>query len=179
MSRGIVLWPDDDASRAVTDLWTSLEAEGIQTLASRTHRRHRPHVSLVVGEDLSPPGALAVLPLLPRHPLPLILNSVGVFPGGILFLACVPTPDLLEEQGRVHDLVAPMTEGLWSHFVPGAWTPHVTISYDLGGDQLGPALSITLGHLPIEGRLASGGVEDGGSGERWPAGEPTTGRVTD
>jgi hypothetical protein len=36
-----------------------------------------------------------------------------------------------------------------------------------------------LDHLPIAGLLVSGGVEDGGSGDRWPAGGPTPGRVTD
>jgi hypothetical protein len=179
MSRGVVLWPDETTSRVITGLWASLEAEGIHTLASRTHGRHRPHVSLVVGEDLSPPDALAVLPFLPRQTLPLVLNSAGVFPGGVLFLACVPLPELLEEQRRVHGLVAPMTTGLWPYCEPGAWTPHVTISYDLCGEELEGALAITLDHLPIAGLLVSGGVEDGSSGDRWPAGEPASVRVTD
>jgi hypothetical protein len=61
MSRGVVLWPDDDTARAVTEVWAALEAAGIPTLASHTHRRHRPHVSLVVADDLVPDSALEVL----------------------------------------------------------------------------------------------------------------------
>ncbi len=170
MSRGVVLWPDETTSRAVTNLWSVLESEGVPTLASHTHGQHRPHVSLLVGEDLSPPEALGVLPVLPREPLCLVMHSAGVFPGGVLFLACVPTTPLLEEQERVHRLIVPMTEGPWPYFDPAAWTPHVTVSYALGGGQLGRALPVVLDHLPMEGWLTSGGVEDGGSGDRWPAG---------
>jgi hypothetical protein len=179
MSRGIVLWPDDATTRAVTSVWAALETEGIPTLASRTHRRHRPHVSLVVGEDLDPATALEILETVPERPLRLLVSSPGVFPGGILFLACVPNTNLLEEQRRVHGLVAPMTKGLWEYFAPGAWSPHLTISYGLDEAQLARALPVILDHLPIEGWLTGGGVEDGHSGERWPAREPSSGTVAD
>jgi hypothetical protein len=170
MSRGVALWPDDDTGRAVTDVWAALEAAGIPTLASHTHRRHRPHVSLVVADDLVPGSVLEVLGSVPRRPLRLLLNSPGVFPGGILFLTCVPNAALLEEQRRVHDLVAPMAKGVWDHCAPGAWSPHLTNAYGLDDAQLARALPVVLDHLPIEGWLTRGGVEDGGSGERWPAG---------
>jgi hypothetical protein len=178
MSRGVVLWPDDETSRAVTNLWASLEAAGIPTLARHTHGRRRPHVSLVVADDLSPSEALGVLRPLPRKPLRLILNSPGFFPGGVLFLACVPTSELLEEHRIVHGLVAGVTRDPCAYYAPGAWTPHVTISYGLSDEQLTRALPVALDRLPIEGWLTSGGVEDGRSGERWPAGGPTTGQMT-
>lgn len=170
MSRGVVLWPDDDTTRAVTDVWAALEADGIPTLASHTHRRHRPHVSLVVADDLVPASVLEVIGSVPGRSLRLLVNSPGVFPGGILFFTCVPNVALLEEQHRVHDLVAPMARGLWDHFAPGAWSPHLTNAYDLSDAQVARALPVVLDHLPIEGWLTQGGVEDGDSGERWPAG---------
>ena len=170
MSRGVVLWPDDDTTHAVTDVWAALEADGIPTLASRTHRRHQPHVSLVVADDLVPESVLEVVGSVPRGPLRLLVSSPGVFPGGILFLTCVPNAALLEEQRRVHDLVAPMANGLRDHFTPGAWSPHLTNAYDLDDAQLARAVPVVLDHLPIEGWLTRGGVEDGDSGERWPAG---------
>jgi hypothetical protein len=35
--------------------------------------------------------------------------------------------------------------------------------------MLTEALPIVLGHLPVEGALERGGVEDGTTGENWPA----------
>jgi hypothetical protein len=156
------------------NLWASLEAAGIPTLASHTHKGHRPHLSLVVAEDLSPLEALGVLHSLPRQPLPLIFNSPGVFPGGVLFLTCVPTTQLLEEHLHVHRLVAPVTTGPWAYYAPGAWTPHLTVSYGLNDEQLARAIHAALDWLPMEGWLTSGGVEDGRSGERWQAGGTTS-----
>jgi 2'-5' RNA ligase superfamily len=173
MSRGVVLWPDDETTGTVTDVWAALEACGIPTLASHTHRRHRPHVSLVVADDLDPDPVLEVLGSVPGGPLRLLITSPGVFPGGILFLTCVPNAALLDEQRRVHDLVAPMAKGVWEYCTPGAWSPHLTNAYDLDDAQLARALPVVLDHLPIEGWLTRGGVEDGDSGERWPAGART------
>jgi hypothetical protein len=178
MSWGVVLWPDDDTSRAVTNLWALLEAENVPTLATRTHRQHRPHVSLVVADELTPSDVWEVLECVPSEPVRLLVSSPGVFPGGILFLACVPNGVLLEEQRRVHELVGPMTKGLWDYFVPGAWSPHLTISYGLDEAQLARALPLVLEQMPIEGWLTRGGVEDGNSGERWPAREPSVGLPT-
>ena len=174
MSRGVVVWPDDDVVHAVADVWAALETAGIPTLASHTHRRHRPHVSLVVADDLVPDSVQEVLGSVPGRPLPLLLNSPGVFPGGILFLTCVPNTALLEEQRRVHDLVAPIATGMRDHCAPGAWSPHLTIAYDVDDAQLARALPVVLDHLPIEGWLTRGGVEDGESGERWPTGAPVS-----
>jgi 2'-5' RNA ligase superfamily len=178
MSRGVVLWPDEETTRAVTSIWRALLARDIPSLASHTHGRHQPHVSLVVGEGLSPHEVLEVLPALPWEPLRLVLNSAGVFPGGVLFLACVPTVPLLEVQRSVHRLVVPLTERPCAYSIPDIWTPHVTISFGLSGEQLGRALPLVLEHLPIEGWLAGCGVEDGDSGDRWPAGEASAGRGT-
>jgi hypothetical protein len=178
MSRGVVLWPDDETRRVVRSLWASLEAHDVPTLASHTHGRHRPHVSLVVAEDLVPSDALSALESVPREPLRLLVSSPGVFPGGVLFLACVPNAAFLEEQRRVHSVVAPRAKKPWDYFVPGAWSPHLTISYGLDSAQLARALPLVLDRLPLEGWLTSGGVEDGASGERWASG-PSSGCATD
>jgi hypothetical protein len=91
MSRGVVLWPDDDTSRVVANLWALLEAEGVPTLATHTHRQQRPHVSLVVADDLVPFEALDVLESVPLKTLHLLVSSPGIFPGGIIFLPAYRT----------------------------------------------------------------------------------------
>jgi hypothetical protein len=57
----------------------------------------------------------------------------------------------------------------WPYYRPGAWTPHVTTCRALTDAQLASALPVVLDALPIEGWLDAGGVEDGTTGERWPA----------
>jgi hypothetical protein len=43
---------DDQADAAVRSLWRTLSGAGLPSLATLTHRRHRPHVSLAVCESL-------------------------------------------------------------------------------------------------------------------------------
>jgi len=58
---------------------------------------------------------------------------------------------------------------LWPYFEPGAWTPHVTVAWNLTADELAVAVPLALAHLPITGAFDLGGVEDGTTGESWPA----------
>jgi hypothetical protein len=130
---------------------------------------HVPHVSLVVAEDLAVREALTAVRRVPAKPIGLRIVAAGIFPEGNLFLAPTVTPALLQEQRRVHDSIEPLAVGPWPYFMPGAWTPHITMAWTLAPDQIGPALSIVLRHLPLQGRLDSGGVEDGTTGEHWSA----------
>jgi 2'-5' RNA ligase len=138
-------------------------------MATHTHRRHQPHASLVVAEMLEVEPTLEAVGAVPARPIRLSVSSVGVFPGGVLFLACDPNRELLEEQQRVHKAVISTAIGPWPYFDPGSWTPHITMAMGLTNQQLAEALPVVLDHLPIEGRLDEGGVEDGTTGEKWPS----------
>jgi 2'-5' RNA ligase len=169
VTRGVVLWPDEATVVAVRQMWEMLAAHDLPTLATLSHRRHRPHVSLTVAEDLPIQPALAALGAVPTRAIGLRIDAVGVFPpAGTLFLACVVHEDLLTEHRRVHDSVAPLALRPWPYYRPGSWTPHITISQSLSTDQLAIALPAVLARLPLEGSLERGGVEDGTTGQRWP-----------
>jgi len=172
MSRGILLWPDDAASGAVRAIWERLAERGLPSLATHTHRLHRPHVSLVVAEDLPVAATLAAVGVVPARPIPLSIVSAGIFPGGVLYLTCVVTPELLAEQRRVRDLVMPLARDPWPYFEPGGWTPHLTSALELTPAQVAEALPVVLGALPISGWHDLGGLEDGTTGERWPTPGP-------
>jgi hypothetical protein len=169
VSRGIVLWPDSATSGLIRELWAVLEANSVPSMASHTHRLHQPHVSLIVAEEIPPTRALEALGPVPRVPIRCLVESAGVFPGGFLFLACVASRSLLDEQRRAHEAISPLAVDRWPHFRPGAWTPHITTGWALTHPQLSAALAIVLEHLPIEGWFDLGGVEDGATGERWPS----------
>ena len=173
MSRGVVLWPEDELSARISGLWESLSAQGIPTLATETHCSHRPHVSMLVAHWLPERETLEALARVPARPLPLLVSSCGVFPGGILFLACVPSDGLLEEQRRVYEAVAPLCKGLWGDsYAPDVWTPHITISWRLDDEQLSRAVPLVVGQLPLTGWFTHGGIEDGDTGERWESARP-------
>ncbi len=174
MSRGVVLWPDDAVSARISGLWESLSERGIPTLATETHCSHRPHLSLVVAHWLSEHEALGAVAPVPSRPLPLLVSSCGVFPGGVLFLACVPSAELLAEQRRVYEAVEPLCKGPWSDsYAPGVWTPHVTVSWRLDDEQLARAVPLVVEQLPITGSFTRGGIEDGDTGERWESPSPS------
>lgn len=115
------MWPDTAASTTVRQIWNDLAARGLPSLAMRTHRRHQPHCSLTVAEDLPVDETLVAIGAVPSRPLPLHIESVGVFPTmGTLFLAPVVTAEMLAEQRRVHSAVAPHADRPWPYFEPGA-----------------------------------------------------------
>jgi hypothetical protein len=164
-----VLWPDRATGDGIRAVWDELASHGLPSMATRTHRLHQPHVSLVVADDMAPAAALAAVGAVPRRPIPLLVEAAGVFPGGFLFLACVCSDPLLDEHRRVFEAVRPVAQGLRDHVEPGTWTPHLTIGWALSDRDLAQALPLVLARLPIRGWLAHGGVEDGTTGENWPS----------
>lgn len=170
MSRGIVLWPDGDTSHRIRNLWKALSARGLPSLEIHTHRLHQPHCSLKVAADLPAADALAAVGVVPRTTIPLLAESVGVFPpGGALFLGCVVNQRLLREHQRVHEAITPLAIGPWPFFEPDGWVPHITLASSMSPDELAKAIPLVMEHLPIRGTFDRGGVEDGTTGESWPS----------
>jgi hypothetical protein len=167
MSRGVVLWPDKHFTSEVGSIWTELFDHGLPTVASQPH--HVPHVSLIVADDLAVADTLAAVANVPSSPLPLLIESAAVAPGGHLLLVCTPTRGLLAEQARVYSGAAPHADNPWSHYGPDAWLPHLTLARSLTPGNLAVALPIVLARLPMCGLLTSGGIEDSATGERWHA----------
>ena len=170
MSRGLVLWPDEQASGLMRNVWADLADAGLPSQANHTHRLHRPHCSLSVAAELPPDDALTAVGPVPEEPIPLLVESVGVFPpNGALFLACVANEQLLSEQRRVHAALAPVAAQPLPFYEYNAWVPHITLAMAMSSDELARAIPIAMAALPIRGSFASGGVEDGATGEHWPA----------
>ncbi|MBO0883431.1 MAG: hypothetical protein J2P17_24465, partial [Mycobacterium sp.] len=91
---------------AVYELWTRLDAAGIDTLSTATHGRHRPHVTLLNASALGNRTALAET-LQPLVGTDLFFDSLAIFPGttSVLFLAARVTQALLKTHAAIHNLV--------------------------------------------------------------------------
>jgi hypothetical protein len=127
-----------------------------------------------VAEELSVDDALGAVGVVPSQPIPLLVDSAGVFPPSTaLFLACVVTEALVTEQHRVHAAVSPLADRPWPHFERDRWIPHITVSWSLTPGELAVAVPLVLERLPIAGTFDRGGIEDGTTGEYWPAPSPS------
>jgi hypothetical protein len=148
---------DSDASRRIRALWDALEAAGVPSLRGLTHRRHRPHVSLVAASSLDPVAVEAALAGLPAAPP---LGYVGQFVGRVLWLGPVTTPELLAHHAAVHGRLRAAGIGTDEVYRPGAWVPHCTVSMRVPGQMLTDAVRLCLEVLPIPATLAGAAVAD-------------------
>jgi hypothetical protein len=108
----------------------------------------RPHVSLTGFDGDLPPDIVPTLQVFSESiaPIELILGSVGVFPGekGVVFLAPVVTPPLLEIHAKLHDLLRTMNVQTDPYFQPGFWVPHSTMAMNIPAAAIPKAVETCL-----------------------------------
>ena len=158
MPYAIELALDSSAAGAVRRLWSELEAAGIPYMA---RSGARPHVTLGIWERVNREAFEAALTALAAEipPLPIMLESVGVFPSVAVFLAPTVSPALLSLHAQFHEKFGPHGDTPWDHYRPGAWVPHCTLAMDLAAEQFPAALEIARrAPLPLEGRLVEIGI---------------------
>ncbi|MGN8130911.1 2'-5' RNA ligase family protein [Paenarthrobacter sp. 22069] len=164
--RSIELVFDSLTDSLVRDDWARLEAAGLPSLAAHTSPSNAPHVTLAAGPELQVGGDG------PWHRLPMdiALSGAVVFPAGtgryVLARAVLLAAPLLDLHRDLHGALSgalPMT-------APGAWTPHVTISRRIRGDQLGAAMDLL--NLRLDGRCTAARLWDGSTKTLTPLGRP-------
>jgi len=159
---GVDLRLDAALESQVVDVWEALDAAGVRSLATTSHRRHLPHLSLAVGPSLNELSSDAVAGLVP--PASVTFSATATFgpEGGVVFLVVQPTAELLEFHAQV---IARCGE-VDALYRPGSWTPHVTIAYGLPEADLGRAVQAAVRLLPLSGSYAALDVVSARTGER-------------
>jgi 2'-5' RNA ligase len=144
MPFSIELFFDTKSDMAVQRLGQLLEKEKIPAIFSTLGAT--PHVSLAVFEQYDPQRLHSVMKKLACSfsPMPFRLSSLGTFPGkeGVLFLAPVVTPSLLEIHAWLHRALAKVVEGSWHYYFPGGWVPHCTLSVHLTAGKLAKGMEL-------------------------------------
>ena len=103
MGHAVELLFDPTTETAIKGVWARLETAGVPSLASWTHRRHRPHISLSVAKRIDTGQLQAVRDCLAATHLDVTLYSPAVFPRpGVLYLSVVPTLVLVRLHEEVH-----------------------------------------------------------------------------
>jgi 2'-5' RNA ligase len=148
MAKGIVLLFDAESTRAIRRCWQQLEAAGIPSLESFTHRRHEPHVSLVVADEIATGDWVAVLQtgFFPADPIRIELGPVDSFPGGWVYLGVggLPAPN----HATLVTALSRDATRMWEHYLPQNWVPHCTLAGDLSDQQVTAAIEVA-GSTPL------------------------------
>lgn len=162
VTHALEMYFDEGADAAVRKLWQILADAGLPSLATRTHRRHRPHVSLAVAESLADVELDSLRSVLAARRPVLHLYVLGAFPRtvGALFLGVRATADLLAYHASVHAALASQPVEHWPHYLPGSWVPHCTLAEGLGKAQAGQAFGLLYGHKPITAVVSAVGIKD-------------------
>lgn len=157
--RSIELVFDGPTDSLIRADWARLQAAGLPSLAAHTSPSNSPHITLAAGADLHS-SLEGPHPVGPWQALPMNITFSGaiVFPAGadkyVLARAVLLTAPLLDLHRHLHrDLsgALPLT-------LPGAWTPHVTISRRIPGHQLGTAVDLL--DLRFEGQSTAARLWD-------------------
>src|ERR1017187_1175105 len=118
MPFAIELFFDTKSDMAVQKLGQLIEKEKIPTIFSTLGST--PHVSLAVFDQYDPRKLHPVMKNLASRlsPIPFRLSSLGTFPGkeGVIFLAPVVTPGLLEIHSQLQYLLAKVIEDNWVYY---------------------------------------------------------------
>jgi len=166
MAHAIEMYVDDRADAAVRRLWQRLADAGLPSMATRTHRRHRPHVSLVVAESLTGADVAPLRSMLTSSLPTLSLYTLSTFPGtmGVLFLGVQVTAELLAFHAGVHAALAGQPIRHWAYYQPGNWIPHCALAEGLDARQAGSAFGLLVDYQPITAEVTSVGIKDTATG---------------
>lgn len=163
MTDALELFFDTASQAAVRAIWGNLEARGLRSMATTSHGRHRPHVSLTVADRITPAQArAAVEPFRTANDLSLRLGSIAVFPGrqGVIYLSVVPTLRLLRLHREVHASLVGAGVESGRHYLPDAWVPHCTLAQGLTADEVTTGVRAVKRLRPIEADIVSVGIVD-------------------
>lgn len=171
MTQALEVFFDPDSEAVVRQLWARLEAAGLPSLATRTHRRHRPHVSLAVAKRIDTTRLEKARQLLASTHLDITLYAPAVFPrNGVLYLSVVPTRALLRLHEEVHAVLEGRLVESWRTYSVDTWMPHCTLAQDLDPTQLARGVEVLHDGPIIEAHVETAGVFHTTTGEIVPIG---------
>ena len=169
---------DEAGSAAVRRLWAAVEEAGVGSLASATHGRHIPHLTLKVCDDIDVPAAVAALAQATgatRAPL-VTLGFIAVFAGppdqdaAVVVAGAVLTDELLGLHATVRKALSTVSGPTWNYYLPGHWVPHCTLAMPVRYEDIGRASAAAVAAgIPLAVRGAGLAIADVTTGEITPA----------
>lgn len=174
MALALCLLFDSRTDRLVRELWERLETQGVATLLTHTHGRHRPHLTYAVLRDGAVETVAAVVATLPGGgPVEVVAQGSVVFPRGRVALACAASAAVVARQAQVAGVLRDAGLELHRHYEPGRWVPHVSVATSASAQQLPMVVDAVSDVLPLTLAAVRAAVIETSTGELWPlAGMP-------
>lgn len=169
MAHAVQLFFDRDAEERMRTLWQRLDDAGVPSLATRTHGRHRPHVTLAVAGSIPAATRSDLRTELRTLSIPhLWLYTLGTFPSeeAVLLLSAVVDTEVLAVHSAVHDVLAGKVRQPSAYYFPGAWVPHCTLAQGITRDQLSTGFATLHPLEPVRARVHEVGIVDTKTGEQ-------------
>lgn len=169
MALAVCLLLDRRAERLVRGLWDRVEALGVTTLATHTHGRHHPHLSLAVLRSWDLEAVRVALEALPAgDPITVSCHGSLVFPRGRVALAPSVDADLVRRQERAVTAVVSTGADLHRNYAPGRWVPHLSVATRASAQTLAAVTTAVADAVPVVVRLERAALIHSGTGEVWP-----------
>ena len=168
-SLSVCLLLDDAADRAVRRLWRQFADDGVPSLATYTHGRHVPHLTLAsLGPSDVDVVREVVAPVQPRPPVPLRFQAFGAFTRSRCSLVPIVSPGLLADQQRVVEALRSAGQVVQRHYLPGDWLPHLTLTPRIPVEVLPGVAQRVYDVLPLAATATRTVVVDTGTGDVHP-----------
>ncbi|WP_454857831.1 2'-5' RNA ligase family protein [Promicromonospora soli] len=169
MALAVCLLFDRPTERVLRQLWQRLEDKGVPTLATHTHGGHVPHLSLAVLRSWDLDKVRAAIEALPdAGPTTVRFDAVAAFRRGRMSLVPAVTSGLAARQERVVEALGASDDELHKHYVPGVWTPHVTLATRVRLEQTPLVLEAAYEIVPLTCTMTHAALIDAGTGAVHP-----------
>jgi 2'-5' RNA ligase len=169
MALALCLLFDSRTDRRVRELWERLEARGIRTLLTHTHRRHHPHLSYAVLRAWNADAVRSAVAGLPdAGAIDVSVQGSVVFPRGRVSLACSVSAELASRQERAVSALQATGADLHWHYRAGRWVPHVSLATGASAEQLPVVTSAVSDVLPLTLHCDRAALIDSSTGQVWP-----------
>lgn len=169
MALAVCLLFDRPSDRAIRATWRRLEDHGVPSLASHTHGRHVPHLSLAVLRSWSLTDVMAALAELgAQDPVELEFDGIGLFRRGRVWLVSGVSSDLVLRQERLVAAVTATGADLHKHYRPGFWVPHCSLAPRVPLTGVDVVAKAVYDVLPLRACLDHAALINSSTGEAWP-----------
>ena len=159
---------DGEAESAVRALWRRLDRAGVPSLATRTHGRHRPHVSFALAGAIPARTRAALADDLRLLSIPnLWLSTLSAFSSvdTVLMLAAVVDAEVLAVHSAVHDVLAGQVRTPSAYYLPGSWVPHCPLAHGVEPAQVTTGFAALYPVEPIKATVREIAVVDTHTGD--------------
>ncbi|WP_028660348.1 2'-5' RNA ligase family protein [Nocardioides insulae] len=168
MSLAVCLLFDPRSERLLRELWARLEDEGVATLATHTHGRHLPHLSLAVLRSWEPHDIERLLGAgVAPGPERMACRGTLIFPRGRVALAPAVGATLMAQQDGLVRTLQEWRADLHKHYRPGEWVPHISIATRAAAGQLPLVVKALTDVLPLEIEADRAALIDSSTGRSW------------